>query len=198
MSPARTGASSGRSSGAPADHALGAGQRDERLLEVDGAGVEGPREDRLLAQDRAEDDVTPLDQERVRVAHRLDDDLRGLREERLAAAEQPPVAHRAAHDPAQDVPAPLVRRQHAVGDEKRDGARVVGDDLVAEALRLERVGVVAEQFAHAGVDRREDVRVVVGRDALEDGGEALEADARVDALERQRHAADRPAAGRTP
>ena len=59
-----------------------------------------------------------------------------------------------------------------------DRPRVVGDDLVAEALGLERVRVVAEQLAHPGVDRREEVRVVVGRDLLEDAGEALEAHAR--------------------
>ena len=65
-------------------------------------------------------------------------------------SEQPPVADRAAEDPAQDVAAALVRRQDAVGDEERDRAGVVGDDLVAEPLRLERVRVVAEQLAHAG------------------------------------------------
>ena len=79
---------------------------------------------------------------------------------------------------AQDVAASLVRRQDVVGDEERDGARVVGDDLVAEPLGLEGVGVVAEQLAHPGVDRREQVGVVVRRDLLEDAGQALEAHAR--------------------
>ena len=58
------------------------------------------------------------------------------------------MADRAPHDLAQDVAAALVRREHAVGDEERHGPRVVGDDLVAEALALERVRVVAEQLAH--------------------------------------------------
>ena len=86
-----------------------------------------------------------------------------------------------AQDPAQDVAAALVRRQDAVGDEEVDGPRVVGDDLVAEPLRLERVRVVAEQLAHPGVDRREQVGVEVGRDLLDDAREPLEAHARVDA-----------------
>ena len=59
------------------------------------------------------------------------------------------MAHGAPEDPAQDVAAALVRRQHAIGDEEGDRPRVVGDDLVAEPLGLEVVGIVAEQLAHA-------------------------------------------------
>ena len=103
------------------------------------------------------------------------------REERLAAAEEPAVADRAADDPAEHVAAPLVRRQHAVGDEERDGPDVVGDDLVAEALGLEGVRIVAEELAHPGVDRREQVGVEVAGDLLEDARQPLEAHPRVDA-----------------
>ena len=77
-------------------------------------------------------------QVRVGVGHRVDDDLGRLAEERLRAPEQAAVADGAAQDPAQHVAAALVRRQHAVGDEERHRAAVVGDDLVAEALLLER------------------------------------------------------------
>ena len=120
----------------------------------------------------------------------LDDDARpASRQERLTAAEQASVPDRAADDPAQDVAAALVRGQDAVGDEERHGARVVGDDLVAEPLGLERVRVVPEQLAHPGVDRREQVGVVVGRDLLEHAGQPLEAHPGVDAGERQRHPA---------
>ena len=111
-----------------------------------------------------------------------------LRQERLAAAQQAAVAHRPPDDPAQDVAAPLVRGQDAVGDEERDRPAVVGDHLVAEALGLERLGVVAQEPAQRLVDRREEVGVVVRQDALEDGREPLQAQARVDARERQRHA----------
>ena len=46
-----------------------------------------------------------------------------------------------------------------------------------------------EELAHPGVDRREEVRVVVGRDLLEDAGQALEAHPGIDTGERQRDAA---------
>ena len=110
----------------------------QRLLELARAGVERPRELGLLAGDRAEDLVAPLDEVRVGLAHDVDDDRGRLGQERLAPAEQPAVADGAAEDPAQDVAAPLVRGQDVVGDEERDRPRVVGDDLVAEALGLER------------------------------------------------------------
>ena len=63
------------------------------------------------------------------------------------------MADRAADDPAQDVAAALVRGQDPVGDEERHRARVIGDDLVAEALRLERLRVVAEEPPQRLVDR---------------------------------------------
>ena len=154
--------------------------------------VERARELGLLAGDRGQDLVALRLEVRVGLAHDVDHDRAGLRQERLASAEQPAVADRATEDPAQDVATTLVRRQDVVGDEERDRARVVGDDLVAEALGLEVVRVVAEQLAHPVVDRREQVRVEVGRDLLEDAGQPLEAHPGVDALERQRH----PSSGR--
>ncbi len=133
----------------------------------------------------------------IGVSHDVDDDGTGLGEERLASPEQPAVTDGPSQDPAEDVAAPLVRRQDVVGDEKDDRPRVIGDDLVAEPLGLEVVRVVAEQLAHPLMDRREQVGVEVGRDLLEDAGEALETHPGVDARERQRHTG-RPAAGRTP
>ena len=96
------------------------------------------------------------------------------------------MADRAAQDPPQDVAPALVRRQHAIRDEERHGAGVVGDDLVAEALLLEAFGVVAEQLAHPRVDRGEQVRVVVGGHALDDARDPLEPHARIDARRGQR------------
>ena len=108
-----------------------------------------------------------LDEVRIGLAHDLDDDLGRLGHERLAAAEEAAVPDGAPEDPAQDVAAALVGGQHVVGDQERHRARVVGDDLVAEALGLEGLRVVAEQVAHPGVDRREEVGVVVRRDLLD-------------------------------
>ena len=63
---------------------------------------------------------------------------------------------------------------------------MIGDHLVAEALALDRFGVVADELGQALDDRREQIGPVVRVDALDDRGQALEADAGVDALERQR------------
>jgi hypothetical protein len=128
---------------------------------------------------------------RVRLAHALDHHRRHLGEERLLPAEQPAVPHGAPDDLAKDVAAPLVRRIHAVGEEERGGTRVVGDDLVAEALLFELLRVVSEELAHPGEDRHEQISVVVRGDLLEDARQPLEAQARVDTGERQRPAAVR-------
>ena len=173
--------------GRAADHPLARRQRQQRLLELDRAGVEGSRELRLLAVERGDDLVPALDKVRIRLAHRVDHDGRRLGEERLGPAEQPAVAHRAADELAQHVAAPLVRRQDTVRDQERRRPRVIGDHLVAEALGLERFRVVPEQLPHAGMDRREQVGVVVGRHLLEDARQPFEAHAGVDAGRGQRH-----------
>ena len=112
-------------------------------------------------RDDAEDLVAPGDEMWVGLAHDVDDDRGGLGHERLAPPEQSAVADRTTEELAQDVAAALVRGQHVVGDQERDRPGMVGDDLVAEALALEGVRIVAEQLAHPGVDRREQVGVVV-------------------------------------
>ncbi len=132
--------------------------------------------------------VAPLGQERVGAFHRVDHDTRQLGQERLRPAQQPPMPHRPAQDATHHVAAALICWPHTISGEEGQRADVVGDDLVAEALRLERLRVVAEQVAHPLVDRLEDVDVVVGRHALQDGAKPLEAHPGVDALERQRHA----------
>ena len=125
----------------------------ERLLELD---VPASSVRANCASSRAivgEDQVALLGEVRVGLGHDVDHDGRRLGQERLAPAEQPAVADRPPEDAAQDVAPPLVAGKDVVGDEERDGARVVGDDLVAEALLLERVRVVPEQLAHPRVDR---------------------------------------------
>ncbi len=146
-------------------------ERDERLLEQADPGLEGPVELALLALDDAQDLRATLREVRIGDRHRVDDDLRGLAQERLVAAEEPPVADGAAHDPAEDVAAALVRRQHAIGDQEGDGPAVVRDDLVAEPLRLEGIRVRAQEVLHPRQDRPEQIRVVVAGHALEDGGD---------------------------
>ncbi len=152
------------------------------------ASVQRPGEGGLLADDGTQDGLSTLHEDGIRLAHEVDDDLGRLGQEGLPPTQQAPVAHGPPDDAAQHVAAPLVGGQDAVGDEEGDGPRVVGDDLVAEALRLEGVRVVAHELAHAGVDGREEVGVVVGGHALQDGGQALQAHARVHRGERQRQA----------
>ena len=95
--------------------------------------------------------------------------------QRFPGAEQMCVTHRAPHDAAQHITAPVLARQHAVGDQEGDGARVVRDHLVGEPAGLKLVRIGAEQLAHLGVEGREEVRVVVAADPLDNARDALEA-----------------------
>src|SRR6478672_4820136 len=101
------------------------------------------------------------------------------------SAMKPAVTYRPPQDATQDVAAALVRRQHVVTDEKRHGPRMVGNDLVAEPFAFEVVRIVPEELAHAGVDRQEQIRVVVRWYLLKHAGETLEPHPGVDARERQ-------------
>ena len=88
------------------------------------------------------------------------------------------MAHGAAHDPAQHIAAALVRGQHAVGDQERGGAQVVGDDPVGAPVRP--VGVDAGQVGDRPDEGAEQVDVVVVVRALQHRGDALEPHAGVD------------------
>ena len=96
------------------------------------------------------------------------------------------LLHSAPDDAAQHVPAPLVRRRDAVADEERHPATVIGEDPV----RLRRRRRVAVRDAGLGGDPVHDlpvaVRLVHRANVLEDRRAALEAEARVDVLLRQR------------
>ncbi len=90
------------------------------------------------------------------------------------------MAHGAAHDAAQDIAPALVRGRHAVGDQEGGRTQVVGDDPVRRgALAL---GLGRGQLFR-GVDQAlEQVDVIVGVDALQHGGDALQTHAGVDRL----------------
>ena len=88
------------------------------------------------------------------------------------------MAHRAAHDPAQDITPAFVGGEHAVGDEEARGAEVIGDDAVAGLLVADRFG--AGQFLRRVDQRFERVSVVIVGHALHDGGDPLEPHAGVD------------------
>ena len=87
-------------------------------------------EARFLELERLGDQRLGALQFRIGLAHLAHQRRHQPPHQRLLRAEQLGVAHGAAHDAAKHVAAALVRRQHAVGDQERGGAQVVGDDAV--------------------------------------------------------------------
>jgi hypothetical protein len=85
-------------------------------------------------------------------------------------------------DPAQDVAAPLVAGDHAVGDQERAGADVVGEHPQRRAVEVGR-----RRFARGGGDQvDEEVDLVVAVHVLQDRRRALEPHAGIDRRLRQR------------
>ena len=62
---------------------------------------------------------------------------------------------------------------------------MIGNHLIAEALRVKLGHRVLRDLAHRGVDRQKEIGVVVGEHLLRNAGEALQAHAGIDALERE-------------
>ena len=150
------------------------------------AALQHGLEARLLQQQRLDDQRLGAHQFGIGGAHLAHQRRHQPVHHRLARAHHVGVAHGAAHDPAQHVAAALVRRQHAVGDQERRAAQMVGDHAMADAERAVRV---LPGGLGAGQDQRaEDVGVVVVVLALQDGGDALQPHAGVDRGPRQRHA----------
>lgn len=125
------------------------------------------------------------DQLRVLLPHGVDDDVDEVADDRPGGAHQPHVADGAAHDAAQDVATALVAGGDAVADEHDRRADVVGDDPQGDVGSL--LGAVADAGELGGLvhDDAQGVGLVHVLYALEDHGEAFEAEARVDVLRRQ-------------
>ena len=93
------------------------------------------------------------------------------------------MPHGAAHDPAQHVAAALVGGEHAVGDQERRGAQVIGNHTVRDRVRAFRLGAGG---LGGGMDQRlQEIDPVVVVRALHDGGNALQAHAGIDRRLRQ-------------
>ncbi len=158
----------------------------ERLAEALLLGLQHLRNALLLAR-----------QLRVRRAHLRVEVVDELVEERLLLPELVAMADRATDDPPQHVAAPVARRDHAVDDQERARADVIGDDLERGIVEIGRAGL-----ARRGLDERdEEVDLVVRVHVLQHGCETLEAHACVDArLGQRRHrelALTHSSAGRT-
>ena len=61
--------------------------------------------------------------------------------QRRFSAQKMRVAHRAPHDPPQDVAAPFVRREHPVRDQEAGRAQVIRDHAVAGDRMVGRIRV---------------------------------------------------------
>ena len=114
-------------------------------------------------------------------AHRVDDRAHVVRQEAVLDADAVALQHRAAHDPAQDVAAVLVGGHDAVGDQEGHAARVVGQDP-----QRPLVGLGGRQLAPERHQRHELVGLEDRRHALLDQRHAVEPQAGVDVLGRQR------------
>ena len=94
------------------------------------------------------------------------------------------VPHGPAHDPPQHITPSVFGRQHAVGNQERGAAQMVGDNPVAGLERT--IGRLPGRVGTGDDERPERVRVVVVVLPLQDGCEPLEAQAGVDRRPRQR------------
>ncbi len=162
------------------DAAAGAGGD---LVEDLHARIQGLGKALLFGLQRPLHGGQPRRQFRIGLAHQVGQGSGHLVEERLAHAEHPAMAQGAADDPAQHVAAAFVGRQHAIDDQERAGANVVGDHaqrLVFQVGHACQLGGVADQ-------RLEQVDLVVAVHVLQDRGQALQAHAGVHARRRQRH-----------
>ena len=97
----------------------------------------------LLVLDDARHPLNGLHHLRIRRLHQFGDEAGEPVKEHLLHADHAGVAQRAAHDLAQHVAAALVQRNHAIVDQKRGRAGVVGTD----AQHGVRAGVAMVRFA---------------------------------------------------
>ena len=108
-------------------------------------------------------------QARISIAHEQHQVGHQLVEKRLFLAQLVAVADGAAHDAALHIAPALVAGQHAVADQKRGGANVVGNHPEALVVQVFLAGL-----AGGGIDQCiKDVDLVVAVHMLQDGGQAL-------------------------
>ena len=168
--------------------ALGAGvaRLRDHLVEHLQARLERAVERLLLGAQPHVDRVGLLEQLGVVLAHRLAHDLGVARQEAGLDADPAALDDRAPHQAAQHVAAVLVGRDDAVGDQERHPARVVGEHAQRTIDLGAGPGALAAQLLPEADQRHELVGVEDARDALQDRGEAVEAEPGVDVLRRQR------------
>ena len=154
------------------------------LVEDREAALQRLAEPGLFQPQRFLDQVFGAHQFRIGLAHLAHQRPDQPMHQRVAGAEQLRMAHRAPHDPAQHIAAAFVRRQHAVGDQERRRAQMIGDHAQRGLLLALRIG--AGQFGDGADQGDEQVDVVIVVLALQHGGDALQARAGIDRGLRQR------------
>ena len=137
----------------------------------------------------------------IQIAHGFDDDIDDMHERGFAATEQPGMTHGAAQNAAQDVAAAFVAREHAIGQQERGRARVIRNYAERRGIDASAIlpycctetntGAVriadANDFFDLCDERPEQIGMEVVRDALHDGGDALEPCACIDRRLGERH-----------
>ncbi|EXI70615.1 MAG: hypothetical protein AW07_03945 [Candidatus Accumulibacter sp. SK-11] len=167
--------------GLPVEHTV-ARQRREFALEDAHAVLDGLEEAHLLLPQHLGDACLVAQQLGIGAAHFGDQVGHQTMEERRARAELVTMPDGAADDPPQDVTAPLVAGNDAIGDQERAGADVVGEDAQRRAVDIRRRG-----FARGGGDQvDEEIDLVVAVHVLQDGRRPLEPHAGIDRGFRQR------------
>ena len=136
------------------------GQVRRGVLEQAHAAPEGGAEADFLLLQRVLDRGLGAGQFGIGLAHFADQRRDQTMHQRIGGPQQVGVTHGAAHDAAQDIAAPLVRRRDPVGDQEGGRAQVVGDDAVAGGavtLGLRRGGVLRggdQGLEQVGVEHR--------------------------------------------
>jgi len=104
------------------------------LVEAPHPAVDRSQEALLFGKRRVENVSLPLPQLGVHSTHQVDYALDDLHEHRSGATEEPGMAHRASENPAEYVPATLVRWKYSVSQQECDCARVIRDHAESSGL----------------------------------------------------------------
>ena len=154
------------------------GQAGELVLQQAQAPVQRAAEAVLLElEGLADQRIGPaeLGESLAHLAHQLRHEAM---HQRRVDAELVGVAHGPAHDPAQHIAAPLVRGQHAVGDQEAGRTQMIGDHAVMDAPRPVRIG---RGRVGGRLDQRaQQIGVVIVVLALQDRADALQPHAGID------------------
>ena len=145
------------------------------------AVVQGVGEPLFLAGHHLGHDVAGVDQFGIKLAHEVHHPVADPGQERGGQVQEPPEADGPAHDAPEHVAPAFVGRQHPVGDQKGGGPGVIGDDPEGHVLRFAGAIGLPRQGFDPGDHRPQQVAVEIALDPLDDGAEALQAHAGVDA-----------------